>query len=88
MERWLRIKGVVVVGISADQDEAAYRGFIKNYGLNFVTVRDPSGRIQHLYGTNQLPETYIIDREGILRRKFVNAADWNSAEVTEFLSKL
>lgn len=88
MERRLRIKGVVVVGISADQDEAAYRRFIKNYGINFVTVRDPSGRIQHLYGTIQLPETYIIDREGILRRKFINAADWNSPEVVEFLNSL
>lgn len=53
-----------------------------------MTVRDPSARIQHLYGTIQLPETYIIDRNGVLRRKFANAADWNSAEVVEFLSSL
>jgi peroxiredoxin len=88
MEKRLRTKGIVVVGISADQDEAAYRRFIKNYGIDFVTVRDPSDRIQHLYGTIQLPETYIIDRNGVLRRKFANAADWNSAEVVEFLSSL
>ncbi len=33
MEKRLRIKGVVVVGISADQDEAAYRRFIQNMEL-------------------------------------------------------
>ena len=88
MEKRLRTKGVIVVGISADEDEAAYRKFIKNYGIDFVTVRDPSERIQHLYGTIQLPETYIIDRNGVLRRKFANAADWNSTEVVEFLSSL
>jgi len=42
MQRRLQTRGVVVVAISADEDEAAYRRFIKNYGINFVTVRDPT----------------------------------------------
>jgi peroxiredoxin len=88
MQLRLRTKGVVVFAISADEDEAAYRRFIKDYGVNFVTVRDSSERIQHLYGTIQIPETYIIDREGVLRRKFVSSVDWNSREVVEFLTSL
>jgi cytochrome c biogenesis protein CcmG/thiol:disulfide interchange protein DsbE len=88
MQRRLQTKGVVVVAISADEDEAAYRGFIKNYGINFVTVRDPSKRIQHLYGTIQIPETYVIDREVVLRRKFISSVDWNSPEVVRFLGGL
>lgn len=88
MQRRLQTKGIIVVGISADEDEAAYRRFINNYRINFLTVRDPSERIQHLYGTIQLPESYIVDREGILRRKVVNAMDWNSPEVVQFLLSL
>jgi cytochrome c biogenesis protein CcmG/thiol:disulfide interchange protein DsbE len=88
MQRRLQTRGVVVVAISADEDEAAYRSFIKNYGINFVTVRDPSERIQHLYGTIQIPETYVIDREGVLRRKFISSVDWNSPEVVQFLGSL
>jgi cytochrome c biogenesis protein CcmG, thiol:disulfide interchange protein DsbE len=88
MQRRLHDNGVVVVAISEDEDEADYRRFIKNYGIGFVTVRDPSQRIKHLYGTVQIPETYIIDRDGILRRKFVNAVDWNSPEVVQFLLSL
>jgi len=88
MQRRLQTKGIIVVAISADKDEAAYRRFITNYGINFLTVRDPSERIQHLYGTIQLPETYIIDRDGRLRRKFANAVDWNSPEVVQFLLSL
>jgi cytochrome c biogenesis protein CcmG, thiol:disulfide interchange protein DsbE len=88
MQRQLQDKGVVVVAISEDEDEAAYRRFIRNYGIGFVTVRDPSQRIKHLYGTTQIPETYIIDREGLLKRKFVSAADWNSPEVVQFLLSL
>jgi len=88
MQRRLQTRGIIVVAISADKDEAAYRRFITNYGINFLTVRDPSERIQHLYGTIQLPETYIIDRDGRLRRKFANAVDWNSPEVVQFLLSL
>jgi peroxiredoxin len=88
MQRQLQPKGVVVLAISADKDQDAYDRFLKNYGINFVTVRDPTAAIQDLYGTSQLPETYIIDRAGILRRKFVNSVDWNSPEVVEFLKSL
>lgn len=88
MHQKLKDKGVVVVAISADEDEGAYHRFINKYGMDFVTVRDPSTKIQRLYGTIQLPETYIIDRDGVLRRKFANAFDWNTPEVTDFLSRL
>ncbi len=88
MQQQMKAKGIVVVAISADEDAEAYHRFIQKYGMDFVTVRDPSAKIQHLYGTIQIPETYIIDRDGILRRKFANAFDWSTPEVTDFLSHL
>jgi cytochrome c biogenesis protein CcmG/thiol:disulfide interchange protein DsbE len=88
MHQLMKDKGVVVVAISADEDDSAYHRFISKYNMDFVTVRDPSAKIQHLYGTIQIPETYIIDRDGVLRRKFANAFDWNTPEVTDFLGKL
>jgi peroxiredoxin len=88
MQNQLKDKGVVVVAISADEDENAYHRFITKYGMDFVTVRDPTTKIQRMYGTIQLPETYIIDRDGVLRRKFANAFDWSTPEVTDYLSKL
>ena len=56
--------------------------------MNLVTVRDADQRVNALYGTVQIPETYIIDRQGILRRKFVNAQDWTSPEITSYLARL
>ena len=41
-----------------------------------------------MYGTDKNPETYIIDRNGKIRRKFVDAVDWNDPEIMNFLSKL
>ena len=88
MQQRLKAKGITVVGISADEDEQAYHRFIREYGINFATVRDPSARVQHLYGTIKIPETYIIDRNGVLRRKFVSEVDWNSPEVLHYLSTM
>ena len=88
MQQQLKARGVVVVAVSIDEDEEAYRKFIKQYGITFPTVRDPDERIEHLYGTVKIPETYIIDRNGVLRRKFVSDVEWTAPDVVKFLSAL
>lgn len=84
----MKAKGVTVVGVSIDVDGDAYHRFLKDHGVTFVTVRDPEQKSSRLYGTSGWPETYIIDRNGVVRRKFIGPVDWNSVEVTEFLTKL
>jgi len=88
MQSRMKDKGVVVLAVSIDVDEAAYHKFLKDYGVNMVTVRDEDQKTPSLYGTHGWPESYVIDRNGIIRRKFIGAVEWNSPEVTEFLSKL
>ncbi len=88
MQDRLRQKGVIVVAVSIDVDEAAYHRFLKAYNVNMVTVREPSQKTAELYGTHGWPETYVIDRAGVIRRKFVGPVDWNSPEVTQFLTRL
>lgn len=83
-----RLPQITVLAISQDEDPAAYRKFLLDNHVDFLTLRDPSQRVPHLYGTIKIPETYIIDRNGILRRKFVSAQDWTSPEIIDYLSKL
>ena len=79
---------ITVVGISNDEDAQAYARFLKTYHVDFLTVRDPSFRIPTMYGTVKIPETYVIDRRGIVRRKFVSEQEWTSAEIVDYLNKL
>jgi len=83
-----RLPQITILAISQDDDPAAYRQFLLENHVDFLTLRDPSLRVPHLYGTLKIPETYIIDRKGILRRKFVSAQNWTSPEVLDYLSKL
>ena len=79
---------VTVVAVSMDEDADTYRRFLTDNHVNLVTLRDPTQRVNHLYGTVQIPETYVIDRKGILRRKFVSAQNWTSPEIINYLNHL
>ncbi|HXR17640.1 MAG TPA: TlpA disulfide reductase family protein [Terriglobales bacterium] len=81
-------KGITVVGVSIDVDGDAYHKFLKDYKIDFPTVRDPDQKTSGLYGSFKWPETYIIDRNGIVRRKFIGAVEWSQPEIVDFLSKL
>jgi peroxiredoxin len=88
MQQRLKDKGVTVLAVSVDADDGAYRRFLKDHGVNLLTVRDADQKSNNLYGTIRFPETYIIDRQGVVRRKFIGAVDWNSPEITDYLAKL
>lgn len=88
MQQRMKDKGITVLAVSVDVDEDAYRRFLKDHKVDLLTVRDPSHKSSDLYGTFKYPETYIIDRGGVLRRKFIGAVDWNTPEIVEYLSKL
>jgi cytochrome c biogenesis protein CcmG/thiol:disulfide interchange protein DsbE len=88
MQDRTREKGVVVLGVSIDVDPDAYHRFLKVRNVNFLTVRDPEQKVATIYGTSGWPETYVIDREGVMRRKFIGPVDWTSPEVMDFLTRL
>jgi len=88
LQKKMKDKDIVILGVSIDEDEAAYHKFLKNYGVNFVTVMDKERKTPTIYGTFGWPETYIIDRQGVVRRKFIGAAEWTSPEIESFLTKM
>jgi cytochrome c biogenesis protein CcmG, thiol:disulfide interchange protein DsbE len=88
LEMQRRMPNVTVVAISQDEDPDVYQRFLTRYHVDLLTVRDPSARVNAMYGTKQIPETYIIDRQGMLRRKFVSAQNWTSPEIIDYLNRL
>ncbi len=76
-------KGLKVVAISVDDSgsDALVREFVKQYKLTFEILRDrggQEGKVSHDYQTTGYPETVIIGRDGVIRRKFLGATNWNS----------
>jgi len=88
LQQRMKDKGVTVLAVSIDVDSDLYHRFLKDHKIDLLTVRDPDQKSSSLYGTFKWPETYIIDRQGIVRRKFIGAVDWSQPEVIDFLNKL
>lgn len=79
--------GVVVLAISVDKNDRKYRTFLSRIPVSFETARDPSQDVSAEYGTFQFPETYII-KDGRIMRKFANAEDWLSDDMTQYVQSL
>jgi len=78
----------VILGVSVDEDPAAYEKFVVDQHLNYPTFRDPSKKIATDYGTSMWPETYIIDRKGVIVRKIIGPQDWNSPELLSYFDAI
>ena len=81
LQQAIAAKGGVVLGMSVDEDQAAYQKFLVDNHVVFPTYRDASKKSAAEYGTSMFPETFLIDREGRLARKIVGPQDWQSPEV-------
>jgi cytochrome c biogenesis protein CcmG, thiol:disulfide interchange protein DsbE len=88
MQQKMKDKGITVLAVSVDEDADAYRQFLVDHHVNLLSVRDADQKANELYGTFKFPETYIIDRSGIVRRKFIGPVDWTEPDVMEYLEKL
>lgn len=77
-----------IIGVSIDDDPNLYSSFLSRHHIDFLTVRDPSQSAPSLFHTDMWPETYLIDRKGLIRRKFVGAQDWSDPEIREYLKSI
>ena len=88
MQQHLKGKGVEVLAVSIDVDESVYHKFLKDHGVDLLTVRDPDQKSSNLYGTYKWPETYIIDAKGKVLHKLAEPADWMDPKMTQLIDGL
>ncbi|HET6465995.1 MAG TPA: redoxin domain-containing protein [Nitrospiria bacterium] len=61
----------VMLGINYQDRLEDAKKYLQDYGSNFDHVRDLKGTISIDYGVYGVPETFVIDRQGIIRYKYV-----------------
>jgi peroxiredoxin len=73
-------KGLSVVAVSVDDEgqERQIADFGKEFGLTFELLHDAPGAIQQAYQTAGVPESFVIARDGTIRKRWMGAEDWNS----------
>ena len=77
---------VVLIGVNVQDTEPLARDFLRRFGVTYPNGRDATGAIAVEYGMSGVPETYFVDRDGQLVRKWQGALD--EARLRSFLDDL
>jgi cytochrome c biogenesis protein CcmG, thiol:disulfide interchange protein DsbE len=74
-------RGLRVVAVSIDQiaGPPQIREFARELGLTFEILHDSAQHIVRAYQVTGYPQSFVIGRDGTIRRKWIGAEDWNSA---------
>lgn len=90
MYQELRDEGLRVVAVSVDAPGGVrdVRSFVDELDLTFDILLDPYGGIEHAYGVSGLPTTFLIDREGRIRRKVIGITMWDEPDAMRSVREL
>jgi len=82
-------KDFEMLAVSVDEGGAgAVAPFIQKNRLSLPVLFDPGGDVARLYGTYKLPETYIVDRQGVVRYKAIGPRDWTDPANIQVLQNI
>ena len=72
--------GLAIVGVSVDDyvSPDSVRAFAANLGVTFDILLDSLHHIDKDYQTTGYPETFVIAKDGTIRKKWIGPADWSS----------
>ncbi len=90
LQQELGPRGLKIVAVSVDFPgmEKAVRDFGKELGLTFELLYAPDGKIQYDYQATGFPETFIIGRDGVIRKRVIAATDWSAEPQKALLRQL
>ena len=78
-----------ILAVSLDKNGSeAVLPFMKKHRLNFTALIDSEETLKYKYQTTGVPETFIIDQNGIIIEKVIGPRDWAAPEVIGFFRKL
>lgn len=81
LHRALGPQGIVVLGVSVDEDASALRRFVQEHRLSLAVLQDPGGRqAAAAYGVRGYPETVVVGPDGLVIESYRGPARWDTPE--------
>lgn len=82
-------KNFQMLAISIDEGgKQAVQEFFRQNGVTLPALLDTDGSVSRRYGTTGVPETFIVDGKGMIRKKVIGGVEWSSPEVVGYLEGL
>ena len=89
-QRSLKAHGATVLGVTYLDNPTASEQFVRQQHVTYPVVRDVNGTLARSFGTFQVPETFIINRQGrvqALLRFELTSTSWLRSNVDKILSQ-
>lgn len=82
-------QGVQFFGIAYKDADSKAQAFLDEFGVTYPSALDPSNRTPRTYGVTGVPETFVVDRQGLLVHHFLGAItqDQLSQEIDKALGR-
>ena len=75
----LKDRGFAIAAVSVDEGSIDdVKAFQREFGLTFDILHDRSGRIQQVYQTTGVPESFLLDRDGVIVKRLIGEHNWAS----------
>jgi peroxiredoxin len=92
LERLYRVyfgRDLEILAVSVDEGGAGAVGqFMQKNRFALPVLLNSDQSVSRAYGTFKFPETYLVDREGVVRRKIIGAADWMSPAAQQVIQAM
>jgi peroxiredoxin len=91
-------EGFAILAISVDapfgetdafgREGGNLRAYADSVGITFTVLHDPSGRVQQTFQTTGVPESFVIDRDGVIFKKVAGATAWDAPQNVQLIQRL
>ncbi len=74
-----------MLAVLYDDDPGEAAAFVNGYGYKFPVLIDPDGKMAKTFGLTGIPETFIINTEGVVVERFIGPRKWNTKKTDDML---
>ncbi len=74
-------KGLVVLAVSTDRSVSSVKDFLGRNPVDFPVVMDSGSRVARQFKVFSLPTSFLVDRNGIIVRKYLGEEEWDSEAI-------
>jgi cytochrome c biogenesis protein CcmG/thiol:disulfide interchange protein DsbE len=88
-QRTLSRRGGTVVGVTYEDNAPSAEQFVSLHHLTYPVIQDVAGNLVRAFGTDAVPETFVIDRAGriVADRRYAVDAQWLDAAVAKAMAE-
>lgn len=81
-------QGLSVLALASDSGEEAVREFLGETPVTYRVIHDRGAKVARSYGVLPIPVTFLINRQGVIVKRYAGGRDWLSPEITGEIERL